>query len=174
MGAARQGHTDDVPAASRPARDVRYGAAVYGSFLVASVVGASYEAGDDARTMTATLFASMTVFWVAHAWSEAVGRHVADGRRFGPHRIRDIARREWPLLEAALVPTLLLALAWAGAWSRATGAALALVGAVLQITGWGFLAGVRSGATAFGATLLGAVQGTLAIALLALERLIHH
>jgi hypothetical protein len=34
------------------------------------------------------------------------------------------------------VPTLLLALAWAGVWSRETGADLALAAAVLQITGW--------------------------------------
>jgi hypothetical protein len=174
MGAADHGEGTDAQAALPPARDVRYGAAVYGSFLAASVVGASYEAGDDARTMTATVFASMAVFWLAHAWSEAVGRHVADGPVFEPARVRDIARREWPLVEAAVVPTLQLALAWAGVWSRATGAALALVAAVLQITGWGILAGLRSGASGQRAALLGAAQGTLALALLALEWLIHH
>jgi hypothetical protein len=152
---------------------MRYGAAVYGSFLVASVVGVSYEAGDDARTMTGTLFASMVVFWLAHAWSEVVGEHIAAGSSFGRRRIPTIARREWPLVEAAAVPTLFLALAWAGVWSRETGAALALVSAVVQITGWGFVAGLRSGGTLLSAGLLGAVQGALGVALLALERLIH-
>jgi hypothetical protein len=156
-----------------PARDMRYGAAVYGSFLVASVVGVSYEASEDARTMTSTLFASMVVFWLAHAWSEVVGEHIAAGSSFRRRRVRAIARREWPLVEAAVVPTLFLALAWASVWSRETGAVLALVSAVVQITGWGFLAGLRSGGTLLSAGLLGAVQGVLGVALLALERLIH-
>jgi hypothetical protein len=156
-----------------PVEDVRFGAAVYGSFLAASVVGASYEAGEDARTMTATLFTSMVVFWLAHAWSEVVGQHVTRGSGFQPRRIVGIARREWPLVEAAVVPTLLLALAWAGVWSRQTGVTLALVSAVVQIAAFGSVAGLRSGGTVLSAALLGAAQGTLGVSLLALEKLIH-
>jgi hypothetical protein len=63
-------------------RDIRYGAAVYGSFLVASVVGAAFEAGADARSLTGSAFVSMLVFWFAHVWSEVVGEHVAAGSRF--------------------------------------------------------------------------------------------
>ncbi len=83
-----------------------------------------------------------------------------------------IARREWPLVQAAAVPTL-LALAWAGVWSRETGAALALGSAILQITGWGVVAGFRSGASPLSAVILGVGQGMLGVALLVLERLIH-
>jgi hypothetical protein len=54
-------------------RDIRYGAAVYGSFLVASVVGVAFEAGESARAMTLSTFGSMVIFWLAHAWSEVVG-----------------------------------------------------------------------------------------------------
>jgi hypothetical protein len=154
-------------------RDIRYGAAVYGSFLAASVVGVTFDAGDDARTMTATLFASMLIFWLAHAWSEVVGQHISAGKGFHPRVIPAIARREWPLVEAAALPTVLLALAWAGVWSRDTGAVLALVSAVLQITGWGFVAGLRSGGTRLNAAVLGGGQGMLGVALLAVERLIH-
>jgi hypothetical protein len=173
MCGAQPQQARDAPDELEPAADRRWGAAVYGSFLVASVVGLSYETGDDARTMTATLVASMLVFWLAHAWSEVVGHHVAAGSGFRRHRIRHIARREWPLVEAAVLPTMFLALAWAGVWSRDTGATLALASAVLQITGWGFVAGLRSGGTVASAALLGAVQGMLGVALLALERLVH-
>jgi hypothetical protein len=123
------------------ARDIRYGAAVYGSFLVASVVGAAFEAGADARTLTGSAFVSMLVFWLAHVWSEVVGEHISAGTRFHARVIPVIARREWPLVEAAAVPTALLALAWAGVWSRETGAALALGSAILQIPGWGLSLG---------------------------------
>ena len=40
-------------------RDVRFGAAIYGSFLAASVIGFAYESGAGARTMTASLLGSM-------------------------------------------------------------------------------------------------------------------
>ena len=154
-------------------RDVRFGAAVYGSFLAASVVGVAYEAGESARAMTASLFGSMLVFWAAHAWSEIVGERIAEGGAFGPSSALAIARREWPLVEAAVLPTAVLALAWAEVWSRETGAILAFAAAVVQIVGWGLLAARRSGSTWPAAVLLAAGEGALAVLLLVLERLAH-
>jgi hypothetical protein len=154
-------------------RPVRYGAAVYGSFLVAAVVGVAFEAGESARAMTASAFGSMLIFWLAHVWSEILGETIAAE---GTFRYRDalvIAGREWPLVEAAILPTLLLALAWAGVWSRETGAMLALGTAVLQITGWGVVAGRRSGGSWLSAGLLGLGQGMLGVLLLGLERFVH-
>jgi hypothetical protein len=91
-------------------RDVRFGAAVYGSFLAASVVGVAYESGAGARTMTASLLGSMLVFWAAHVWSDAVGERIRLGEAFRPRDALFIARREWPLVEAAALPSILLAL----------------------------------------------------------------
>jgi hypothetical protein len=149
---------------------IRFGAAVYGSFLAASVIGVAYEAGEDARAMTATTFASMLIFWLAHVWSEVIGEHVSAGARFDPRVAATIARREWPLIEAGAIPTVLLALAWAGLWPRETGAALALASTILQITAWGAVAGLRSGGTCWSAGALGVGQGMLGVGLLLLER----
>ncbi len=154
-------------------RDVRFGAAVYGSFLAASVVGVAYEAGESARAMTGSVFGSMLVFWAAHAWSEIVGARIAEGPAFSVRSALVIACREWPLVEAAGLPTAVLALAWAGAWSRETGAMLAFAAAVVQIVGWGLLAARRSGDSWPAAVLLAAGEGALAVLLLLLERLAH-
>jgi hypothetical protein len=154
-------------------REIRFGAAVYGSFLVASVVGVAFEAGESARAMTASTFGSMLIFWLAHAWSEVVGERISAGAAFRSRQAHVIARREWPLVEAAVLPTLLLALAWIGVWSRETGAVLALAAAIVQITGWGVIAGRRSGGTWLSAGVLGAVQGMLGVVLLLLERLVN-
>jgi hypothetical protein len=157
-----------------PRRDnVRFGAAVYGSFLVASVVGVAFEAGQNARFMTTTAFGSALVFWLAHWWSEVIGAQVALGEDFRRRDVLVIASREWPLVEAAIVPTLLLALAWAGVWSGETGAQLALAAAVLQIAGWALVAGRRAGWTWLRAGLFAAVEGALGVALLLLERVVH-
>ena len=152
---------------------VRFGAAVYGSFLVASVVGVAFEAGQDARFMTAAAFGSALVFWLAHSWSEVLGEQIAAGEAFRHRDVLGVARREWPLVEAAVVPTLLLALAWAGVWSRETGAELALSAAVLQIIGWALVAGRRAGWTWLRTGVFAAGQGTLGLVLLPLERVVH-
>jgi hypothetical protein len=153
--------------------NVRFGAAVYGSFLVASVVGVAFEAGQDARFMTTTAFGSALVFWLAHWWSEVLGEQIAAGEAFRHRDVLGVARREWPLVEAAVVPTLLLALAWAGTWSRETGAELALAAAVLQIICWAVVAGRRAGWTWLRTSGFAAGQGTLGIVLLLLERVAH-
>jgi hypothetical protein len=157
---------------SRPA-NIRFGAAVYGSFLVASVVGVAFEAGQDARFMTTTAFGSALLFWLAHWWSEVLGEQIAAGEAFRHRDVLGVARREWPLVEAAVVPTLLLALAWAGVWSREAGAELALAAAVLQIIGWALVAGRRAGWTRLRTGVFAAGQGTLGVVLLLLERLVH-
>jgi hypothetical protein len=153
--------------------NVRFGAAVYGSFLVASVVAVAFEAGQDARVLTTTAFGSAVIFWLAHWWSEVVGEQISAGEAFRHRDALVVARREWPLVEADVVPTLHLALAWAGAWSRDTGTQLALAAAVLQITGWALVAGRRAGGTWRRAGLFAAVDGALGIVLLLLEKLVH-
>ena len=75
-------------------------------------------------------------------------------------------------LDPAALPAALLALAWAGLWSRETGAVLALAGALLQITGWGIAAGRRSDGSWRSAVVLGAGQGMLGVVLLGLEMLV--
>jgi hypothetical protein len=153
-------------------RPVRFGAAVYGSFLAASVVGVAYESGAGARTMTASLLGSMVVFWAAHVWADAVGERIALGRAFRARDALAIARREWPLVEAAALPSILLALAWAGAWSRETGAKLALAATLLQVFAWGFAAGRRAGGSRLTAAVLAAGEGALAVLLLGAEGLV--
>ncbi len=168
---ALSGSRESVPFGSRT--NIRYGAAVYGSFLVASVIGLALEAGHDARAMTLTAFGSMVVFWLAHWWSEVVGAQISAGDAFRTRDALAVAGQEWPLVEAALLPTLLLALSWAGVWSRETGAALAMIAAIAAIVGWGFVAGRRAGGTVLRAGLFAAVEGALGVGLLLLERLIH-
>jgi hypothetical protein len=150
-----------------------YGAAVYGSVVAAALTGAMLEAHEDARQMTVTLAGSMIVFWLAHAWSETVGERVDAGRRFDPRRIRGIARAEWPLVESGLLPTLLLAAAWASAWSDHTGIVLALGAAVVQLVGWGIAAGYRTEQDWRMATLVGIGDGLLGLAIVGFEIALH-
>ena len=73
---------ESLPAEAHPSGEVRFGAAVYGSFLVASVVGVAFDAGESAAAMTTSLLGSMVVFWLAHAWSDVVGERISEGLTF--------------------------------------------------------------------------------------------
>ena len=64
-------------------------------------------------------------------------------------------------------------LAWAGAWSRETGAKLALAATLVQVIVWGLAAGRRAGGSLLPTVMLAAGEGVLAVLLLATERLIH-
>ena len=151
--------------------NARFGPAVYGSFLVASVVGVALEAGQDARVMTTTAFASALVFWLAHWWSEVIGEQISAGEEFRRRDVLVVARREWPLVEAAVVPTAFLALAWAGLWSRETGAELALGRPRDHRVGTGRPPSRRMVMAA--RRLFAAIDGALGTVLLLLGKLIH-
>jgi hypothetical protein len=155
-------------------RGYGFGAAVYGSVLAAALVGSMFEEQASAQTMTLSLVGTILVFWIAHAWSEVIGERVAEGPLFDPSSIRRIAASEWPLVESGLLPAVLLALAWAGLYSRDSGAVLALGGAVLQLVGWGMLAAHRSRASWLAALLIGAFDGLLGLAIVGIEIAVHH
>jgi hypothetical protein len=154
-------------------RTYEFSSAVYGSILVAALVGAMFEERASAQTMTLSLVGSIMILWVAHVWSKVIGERVAAGRLFDSSRIRTIAVSEWPLVEAGMLPALLLALAWAGAYSRHTAGVLALSVAVLQLVGWGVLAGHRTQPSWRGALLVGAFDGLLGIGIVAIEIAVH-
>jgi hypothetical protein len=158
---------------SLTAREYDYGSAVHGSILVAALAGAMFEESADARSMTLSLLGSMLILWVAHAWSGVVGERVVQGPLFQSAEIRAIAKREWPLAEAGVLPGALLAIAWIGWYSRDTGAVLALAAAVAQLIGWGMFAGHRTETSWYKALLFGLFDGVLGVVIVLLEIAVH-
>lgn len=155
----------------RPGHD--FGAAVYGSILVTTLVGAMFEQSAGARSLTLSLLASVLVLWLAHVWSAMIGERVEEGRMFDISHLSPIAAREWPLVEAGLLPGVLLALAWLGLYPRNTGAVLALAVAVLQLVGWGMLAGRRTEPRWGRALAVGLVDGVLGLLIVVAEISVH-
>jgi hypothetical protein len=150
-----------------------FSAAIYGSILAASLVGALDVTDATAQEMTLSLLSTTLVFAAAHAWSEAVGERIVLRQKSSVARLVELMRREWPLVEAGFVPGAALALAWAGVWSTNFGAALAFVFAVLQLIGWGIVVGLRSYDRWLAAIVVGAVNGFLGLILVALKIAVH-
>ncbi|MGO4753520.1 hypothetical protein AB4212_33800, partial [Streptomyces sp. 2MCAF27] len=103
--------------AGRPARKERvrtrrtdYAGAVYGSLLAASVVATAGAAGDFPRLqLIVLLLVTGVVFWAAHVYAHVAGERIV-GRPISRREVRRVARREWPIVEAAVLPAVAAAL----------------------------------------------------------------
>jgi hypothetical protein len=151
-----------------------YTAAIYGSIVSTALVAALWERHASPRTMTLSVLSTMLVFWLAHVWSAIAGERIHRGQGLPEHRIVELAREEWPMVEAVFVPIAALALAWAGVLDRDEGARAALVIGVLQLFGWGLAVGRRAYDGWWHALLGGAMNGVLGVALVALELAVIH
>jgi hypothetical protein len=162
-----------VPGRTQDADERAFSAAIYGSILAASLVGALDVTEATSQEMTLSLLATTLVFAAAHAWSEAVSERIVLRQGGSLARLVELMRREWPLVEAGFVPGAALALAWVGVWSTGFGAALAFVLAVVQLIGWGIMVGLRSYDRWLAALVVGAVNGFLGLILVALKIAVH-
>jgi hypothetical protein len=150
-----------------------YKAAVYGSVVVAALLGALRAEHADAQDKVVALVGTTVVFWIAHVWAGVVSERLVLGHGYIRHHIRDQAREEWPLVEAGFVPLVPLLLAWAGLISDVAGSRLATALALAQLVGWGLAVGRRSRESWPLALLSGAVTGALGLVVVLLEVALH-
>jgi hypothetical protein len=151
-----------------------YAAGVYGSIIATAFVAALREAHEPVIASAVSLLSTMAVFWLAHVWSEITGEQVYRGKRFMPQMALGIARAEWPLVEAAFGPLVVLLLGGLGLFGDETALTAALVISVLQLLAWGFVVGRRAYRRWFYATLSGLANGVLGLTLVALETIVLH
>jgi hypothetical protein len=151
-----------------------YAAAVYGSIVAAALIEAFRGEHAQAETTALAVISTMAVFWLAHVWSAIVGERIhRRGERLGLHRVGEIARAEWPLVEASFAPVAVLILGWIGVLGDNTAEELALIVCIVQLLAWGLIVGLRAydhwvGAllSAFGNGLLGLMVVSLEVAVL--------
>ena len=127
---------------SRPARkEIRehsdYRAAVYGSVVVAALLGALYRSDASARAVAISVLSTTLVFWLAHLWASIVSEQIVIGQGFPWRRLPVLAAEEWPLVESGFIPLAPLVLAWIGVLSGDRGIHIALVFAIGQLVAWG-------------------------------------
>jgi hypothetical protein len=80
---------------------------VYGTILVMSVIAAA-DFREDLWVTLAIVVVTAAVFWLAHVYAHALALSL-DGRdAISIASVRRVARHEWPLLQAAFLPSLVL------------------------------------------------------------------
>ncbi len=155
----------------RPATD--FTAAIYGTILVGGVVAGFGHHEAEASTVALSVLGTAAVFWLAHVWAHAMSERVTDPHGFSRAAFATIARSEWPMVQAATLPSVPLLLAWADAIGNDTGIDAALAIVVLQLFAWGLLVGRRTFDAWPLALVSGLVNGAFGLAIVFLKTLIH-
>lgn len=100
---------------------VRLGGFVYGTIVVLSVLVAGVRAyPDSAGRIAALVVVTSLVFWAAHVYAHGISQSIADDDRLGLAELRDIARHEGSIVEAAVPPLVALLFGWLGVVSTQT------------------------------------------------------
>ena len=76
--------------------------AIYGTILVTSVVAAA-DSSDAIWQSLGIVEVTVLVFWLAHVYAHALAWSLDSKQPFSARELRPIARKEWPLLQAAVV-----------------------------------------------------------------------
>ncbi|MEU6970077.1 hypothetical protein AB0A71_20510 [Kitasatospora aureofaciens] len=160
------------PAPEGTADRTDYAGAVYGSMLAASVIAASGVHETRPRlSLIVLLVVTGLVFWVAHVYAHLAGEREV-GRRVGWHRVREVGREEWPLVEASALPALaVLVSPWLGTGDSAW---LAVGVAVAQQVGWATLGARLAGASTGQAAVEGVVNLLLGLCIVAAKVAVGH
>lgn len=153
-----------------------YSGAIYGSLLAASVVvgaGAGGEFDIGPLRLAALLLVTGLVFWLAHAYAELVGDRIRHAT-VNAAEIGRVARHEWPLLQAAVLPAVAAVLFGLLGASNAAATWAALIAAIAAQVGWATLASVRSGASGPLVLVTAVVNLALGLIIVLLKSALHH
>ena len=169
---------------SRPPRAVRLtrgaigerlGGFIYGTIVVLAVVVAGARAyPEDAGRIAALAGVSSLVLWLAHVYAHGLAHSVAHDRHLSLAALRNIARREGSILEAALPPVAALLIGAFGVVSTkvAVWLAIGLGLVVLAVQGITFAHVERLGR--LGTLLVVAANVGLGVVLVGLKLLLTH
>jgi hypothetical protein len=165
----------DIPAHPVSPEHANPARAIYGTILVMAVITAlSHDDTVTSRQLIGGVLATTFVFWIAHVYAEVLGSRVEGGS--GAPTLTNVAtaaRGEWPLVEASLLPVLCLLIGVLGVVKTDTAVTIAIGVGVVQLFGYGILAGRRLGLSRGSTIVVGVVNGALGLLVVALKVLVH-
>jgi hypothetical protein len=159
----------------RGERGERLGGYTYGTIIaLATIVGAAEAFKHGAGHIAILVLVTACVFWLAHVYSDAIADSLTRGQRLSWAELREIAARESSIIEAAVIPVLLLAGGTLGLYSVRASVWLAFIGGlgVLIAEGLAFARAERLGVVASLAVV--AANLTLGLMLVGLKLWVSH
>ncbi|WP_181796023.1 hypothetical protein [Streptomyces sp. WELS2] len=151
-----------------------YAGAIYGALLAASVIAGTAAFGPFSR-LGLVLFLLVTgiVFWAAHVYARLAGDRTP-GQLLSWGEVRQVARHEWPVVQAAVPPSIAVAISPLLGLGLAGTAWFALGVALFEQVMWSTVAAVRAGASRRLVVVSGLVNLALGLIIVVAKTTIHH
>lgn len=111
---------------------------IYGTILVTSIIAAA-DASHTIWLSLGIVEVTMIVFWLAHVYAGALAWSIDGRETFSRREIRRVAGHEWPLLQAAIVPSIVLLAGGLGLIRTQSAYWLAVGYGVVALIWWGLL-----------------------------------
>jgi hypothetical protein len=162
-------------ATARPERSPSdYAGAIYGSLLAASVVAGTGPGQEPPQPgqLIALLLATGVVFWLSHVYAHLVGE--GSSGPLSARKLRIAARRDWPIVQAAVPPAVAVGIGVLLGLSDAGAAWLALAVAVGSQLGWALYVAAKAGATRGRIVAAGVVNLFLGLVIVFLKAVLTH
>lgn len=142
--------------------------------MIGALLAAESGSHESFPETVASALIAVGIYWVAHAYSETLGRRLTTPGRLTVGALWRALRYEWAIVEGAAIPLLVLLFGWAIGASQETAVTAALWSAVVCLIVFELVAGIRSEATAAELALDVGVGVVMGLAILALKVVLHH
>ena len=146
--------------------------AIYGTIAAMAVIAGTASSDSHAKPLALTA-ATLSVFWLAHVYAQALSHHLKGARRLEWAVVREAMIEERPLLEGPLPLLVVLALGAFEVIDNHLAMRLSLWLGVAQLLTWGILYARRQRWNWPTAITAGVVNSLFGLLIVALEVVIH-
>jgi hypothetical protein len=148
-------------------------AAVYGLLAIGGLLAAESGRGESYLDTVLSIVIAACIYWLVHAYSEALGRRLGSGERLTPAAVVRALIHAGSLLWGAALPICALLIAWAAGAAQETAVTIGMWFAVGGLVVFELVAALRARAAPSELAIQVGVGLALGIAVLALKVILH-
>jgi hypothetical protein len=146
---------------------------IYGTILVTSIIAAT-DFDENIWRSLALVLVTTSVFWLAHVYAHALAASLDARRSISLGVLRRVAVHEWPLLQAAVVPGLVLAAGGLGLLGTMTAYRLSVAYGVAALVWWGFVFARKERLSTHATVAVVLVNASFGLFIVAMKELVGH
>ncbi len=146
---------------------------IYGIIAIGTLLAAESGRHEGYPDLIGSALIAALMFWLAHAYSDALGRRLIESERLSLKGLFRAFADEWAIIRGAMVPLLAIVIAWVLGAAQETALNIALWAAVGSVVLLEFAAGIRSRASPRELALDVGVGVAMGVAIFALKIVLH-
>ncbi len=146
---------------------------IYGTILVTSVIAAADGSTEIWRSL-GIVEVTVIVFWLAHVYAHALAWRLDSNQGFSRESLGRIGAAEWPLLQAAVVPSIALVAGGIGLISARAAYLIAIGYGVAALIWWGFVFARKERMSVLATTAVVAINASFGLCIVLLKEFVSH